>query len=58
MAQGGSDGGRSCGVRSEDSVRIELTVRYQYPREKSLYKLTKMYTEHKDGSDSEFVHLR
>ena len=43
---------------SEDGVRIELTVRYQYlPREKSLYKLTKMYTEHKDDSDSEFEYI-
>jgi len=43
---------------SEDGVRVELTVRYQYlPREKSLYKLTKMYTEHKDDSDSEFEYI-
>merc|ERR1712159_77645 len=43
---------------SEDGVRIELTVRYQYlPREKSLYKLTKMYTEHKEDSDSEFEYI-
>jgi len=43
---------------SEDGVRVELTVRYQYlPREKSLYKLTKMYTEHKADSDSEFEYI-
>jgi regulator of protease activity HflC (stomatin/prohibitin superfamily) len=43
---------------SEDGVRIELTVRYQYlPREKNLYKLTKMYTEHKEDSDSEFEYI-